>query len=145
MVSNILVLSATYEKPIPFHDLDPLGVLWHGNYVAYMEEAREVFLEKYALRYMQMEVGGYIEPVTHVDIRYKGSFLYGDTVLIEITYLPSKRARIDFEYKFYRKSDHQLMTEASTSHHFLKADTKEVAFSRPDFYKEWQERWNVFE
>lgn len=139
------ILSTIYEKPVPFHDLDPLSVVWHGNYVAYMEEAREAFLDKYALRYMQMAVEGYIEPVTKVDITYKGSFLYGDTIVIEIVYVPTKKARIDFAYKFYRKSDGQLMTEARSTHVFVKADTKEVAYNRPDFYKEWQERWKVFE
>ena len=140
-----MTLTATYEKTVPFHDLDPVGILWHGNYVAYMEEAREFFLQKYGLGYLQMLHQGYIEPVTHVDIDYKGSFQYGDTAVIEVRYVPSKRSRIDLEYRFFRKSDGRLMTQATSSQHFIVADTKEVAFSRPDFYKQWQDKWKVFE
>ena len=140
-----MVLSSTYEKPLPFRDIDSLGVLWHGNYVAYMEEAREAFLAKYSLRQIQMGVDEYILPVTHVDIHYKGAFVYGDTAVIEVEYLPCKRARVDLSYRFYRKSDRFLMTEAVTSHHFFNPATREVAINRPQFYKDWQEQWKVFE
>lgn len=140
-----MTLTSTYEKNIPFRDIDSLGVLWHGNYVAYMEEAREAFLTKFELHQIQMGVGEYILPVTHVDIRYKGAFVYGDTAIITVEYLPCKRARVDLSYKFYRKSDNFLMTEAVTSHHFFNPTTKQVAVNRPDFYKEWQEKWRVFE
>lgn len=29
---------------VPFYDLDPMNIVWHGNYVKYMEEARCDFL-----------------------------------------------------------------------------------------------------
>lgn len=138
-------LFETYEKLIPFRDVDMLGVLWHGCYVAYMEETREAFLSKYGLGKIQSGVDKFILPVTHVDIRYKGAFTYGDTVQIEIEYRPCLRARVDFAYKFYRKSDRFLMTEAVTSHYFFNPSTKEVAVNRPAFYKEWQDKWKVFE
>ena len=142
---KIMKLTATYEKKIPFRDIDSLGVLWHGNYVAYMEEAREAFLAQYDLTKIQLGVGDYILPVTHVDIHYKGAFVYGDAMLIEVEYLPCKRSRVDIAYRFYRKSDRFLMTEAVTSHHFFNPKTREVAVNRPDFYKEWQEQWKVFD
>lgn len=139
-----MVLSSTYEKIIPFRDFDSLGVMWHGNYVAYMEEAREDFLRKFGLHQIQLGIEEYILPVTHVDIRYKGAFVYGDSAIITVKYIPCKRARVDLSYKFYRKSDNFLMTEAVTSHHFFNPTTKQVAVSRPAFYKEWQEKWEVF-
>lgn len=138
------ILSTTLEKRIPFHDIDPLNVLWHGNHVAYMEEAREAFLEKYGIGYTQMGGKGYVEPVVNVNVTYRGSFVYGDTVIVEITYKPTRRASIEFDYKFYRKSDGKLMAEANSKQHFVNENFEPV-FSRPDFYKEWQEKWKVFD
>ena len=137
-------LSMTIEKRIPFRDIDPLNVLWHGNHIAYMEEAREAFLEKYGIGYTQMGGMGYIEPLVNINITYRGSFVYGDTVLIEITYKPSRRAILEFEYTFRRKSDGKTMCEAYSKQHFVNKDFEPV-FSRPDFYKEWQEKWKVFD
>ena len=31
---------------VPFYDLDPMNIVWHGNYVKYMEEARCDFFRK---------------------------------------------------------------------------------------------------
>ena len=36
-------LSTTCEVPITFGDLDPMGIVWHGNYVKFMERGREHF------------------------------------------------------------------------------------------------------
>ena len=137
-------LSLTIEHIVPFHDLDPMGVVWHGNYVALMEEVREAFLEKYELGYLKMLDEGYVEPVTNININYKNSFVYGDTMLLEITYKPTKTARLEFEYKFFRKSDGMLMTEASSTQHFVRRANNELEYSRPDFYTNWQKKWDVF-
>jgi acyl-CoA thioester hydrolase len=32
------------ELEVPFHDVDPLGVVWHGNYYKYLEVARTKML-----------------------------------------------------------------------------------------------------
>lgn len=137
-------LSLTIEHIVPFHDLDPMGVVWHGNYVAIMEEVREAFLEKYELGYLKMLDEGYVEPVTNINLNYKNSFVYGDTMLLEITYKPTKTARLEFEYKFFRKSDGMLMTEASSTQHFVRRANNELEYSRPDFYTNWQKKWDVF-
>ena len=34
------LLSASVEIEIPFHDCDPMQVVWHGNYARYLEVAR---------------------------------------------------------------------------------------------------------
>lgn len=38
-----------YEGAVPFHDCDPLGIVWHGHYYKYLEHARTVLLTGYRL------------------------------------------------------------------------------------------------
>lgn len=38
-----------YEARVPFHDCDPLAIVWHGNYYKYLEIAREKLLARYRL------------------------------------------------------------------------------------------------
>jgi acyl-CoA thioester hydrolase len=33
------------ELEVPFFDLDPMNIVWHGNYVKYLEVARCALLE----------------------------------------------------------------------------------------------------
>ena len=37
------------ELEVPFHDVDPLGVVWHGNYYKYFELARTRLLRERGL------------------------------------------------------------------------------------------------
>ena len=64
---------------------------------------------------------------------------------IEIEYEPSYKACINFKYKFFRVSDGKLMTEATTTQHFVTKESRELELLRPDFYREWQEKWHVFD
>ena len=39
-------ISAEIEFKVEFYDVDSMNVVWHGNYVKYMESARCVLLDK---------------------------------------------------------------------------------------------------
>jgi len=38
--------AVSVELEIPFHDCDPLFVVWHGRYLEYMEVGRQALLLK---------------------------------------------------------------------------------------------------
>ena len=52
-----------------FYDVDPMAVVWHGNYVRYFELARAALMEKFNYGYEQMRESGYFWPI--VDLRVK--------------------------------------------------------------------------
>jgi hypothetical protein len=51
-----------------FYDLDPMNVVWHGNYVRYLEVARCVLLEQIGYGYQEMQRSGYAWPVISPDV-----------------------------------------------------------------------------
>ena len=61
--------SATIELSPAFHDLDPMEVVWHGNYIKYLELARCALLQSFDYDYPQMRESGYLWPI--VDLRTK--------------------------------------------------------------------------
>ena len=61
---------AEVEIEVPFHDVDVMGVAWHGHYVKYLEIARGALLDKIDYNYPQMRDSGYAWPVIDVRIRY---------------------------------------------------------------------------
>jgi len=38
-----------HRQRAPFHDCDPLGIVWHGHYYKYLECAREALFESHGL------------------------------------------------------------------------------------------------
>ena len=45
-------LKASKILDIRFSEVDSMNVVWHGSYMLYFEDAREVFGEQYGLTYM---------------------------------------------------------------------------------------------
>lgn len=135
------LLWAEYERTISFYDIDALRVVWHGNYVKYLETAREVFGHKYGLEYLSFLDHGYIVPVTDLHIQYKQVIPYEETIIIRIEYVPTHASKIIYRYQILRKSDHAVMTEATTTQHFVREDNHETELAAPAFYKEWQKKW----
>ena len=49
------LLSATTELEVQFFDVDSMRVVWHGNYVKYLEVARCELLKLFDYSYLQMD------------------------------------------------------------------------------------------
>jgi acyl-CoA thioester hydrolase len=74
---------AEVELLIPFHDLDPLNIVWHGHYAKYFEQARCALLEKIAYNYEQMRASGYIWPVIDLHVRYVKPLHFNQKVRVQ--------------------------------------------------------------
>lgn len=75
-------LSLTSEIIVPFHDLDPLEIVWHGNYVKYAEIARNRLLQKIGYDYPQMRESGFAWPIIEFKMRYIKPATYGMKLLV---------------------------------------------------------------
>ena len=64
------IREAEVEIEVPFHDVDVMGVVWHGHYVKYLEIARCALLDQIDYNYPQMQDSGYAWPVIDIRIRY---------------------------------------------------------------------------
>lgn len=53
-------LEAEVTMVTSFQDADPMGVIYHGNFFRYFEEARRVLMEKIQYGYRDMQDSGYM-------------------------------------------------------------------------------------
>ena len=136
------MLSLEYDFQVPFYDLDGIQMVWHGNYVKYLEDAREKFGAKYGFEYLHIFNSGYLAPVADMHIKYRNSARISEVLTMKITYVPSRSAKMVFEYLITRKSDNAVIIEAETSQLFV---SREGVFevSTPGFYADWKKRWNI--
>jgi len=70
------------ELEVPFHDIDGLGIVWHGHYYKYLELARTRLL-----RSVRLDAGDVIGPrwrflVVESHLRYTSALRYGDNVRV---------------------------------------------------------------
>jgi acyl-CoA thioester hydrolase len=70
------------ELNVPFHDCDPLGVVWHGHYYKYMELARCEMLTPLGLDGDELVASGHLMYVIESKCRYAQALKYRDRVRV---------------------------------------------------------------
>jgi acyl-CoA thioester hydrolase len=135
-------LRASKEFEVRFSEVDSMGVVWHGAYPLYFEDAREVFGEKYGLTYMGYFDHGYFAPIVELTFHYKKPIRYGMRPRVDIIYRPSEAAKVVFDYEIHDTADESLIATGHSVQVFMDRDYKLVLYS-PDFFMEWRKRWGV--
>lgn len=55
---------------VPFYDNDPMGIVWHGNYIKYLEVARCDMFDKIGYNYIDMNDDGLTYPLAKMDLKF---------------------------------------------------------------------------
>jgi acyl-CoA thioester hydrolase len=109
--------SAEVEIQVQFFDLDPMEIVWHGNYVKYLEVGRCALLDRIGYNYAQMKESGYAWPIIEMNLRYAGSATFGQRLLLRADIVEwENRLRIDY-----------LVSDAASGKRLNRATTTQVA------------------
>jgi acyl-CoA thioester hydrolase len=124
-------LSASIEVEVPFHDVDAMHIMWHGNYIKYFEMARCALLRKFDYDYPQMEASGYLWPVVECSAKYMRPARYGQKLRVEATLLEYEN-RLRMSYAIYDVKSGERLTKGETIQVAIDARTQELQFVSPD-------------
>jgi acyl-CoA thioester hydrolase len=75
--------STSVELEVPFHDCDPLGIVWHGHYYKYLEVARTKMLTPLRLDGEELLETGYRFYVIESRCRHTFPLFYRDRVRVD--------------------------------------------------------------
>jgi acyl-CoA thioester hydrolase len=130
-------LFASTEVTVRFSEVDSMGIVWHGSYAKYFEDAREAFGKKYNLGYLRIFGEGFYAPLVTLDFSYKKPLVYGDVAIVEVIYKNTEAAKICFEYKIFNAKDKSLIATGKSIQVFLDKDYI-LLWTNPEFYAEWK-------
>jgi len=136
-------LSNRTDVRVRFNEADPLGIVWHGHYIRYFEDGREAFGRMHGLSYLDVFKEGYVIPVVSVNCNFKKSVKYGDTIIVETTFIPGFAAKMNFTYKLFNKETGVLVATGSSTQVFLNKDTQWLELNTPEFFKRWKKKHNL--
>ena len=98
------------KQVLPQHT-DHAGVLWHGSYVAWLEEARVQALAAAGLAYADLSAQGLELMVVDLRLRYLQALAHGEAVELRSGLQPQVGVRLPFMTRFL-KADGALAAEA---------------------------------
>ena len=106
------------EITVRYAETDCMGVTHHAVYPVWFEVARTDYIKNAAVSYAEMERRGVMIPVTYVT-----------------RFSP---ARVEFRYECRRKGSPEILTEGTSAHAFVDAETfRPLNFRKalPDIYE----------
>ncbi|MBF2003938.1 MAG: acyl-CoA thioesterase [Chlorogloeopsis fritschii C42_A2020_084] len=89
-----------FEYPVRVqpHHTDYLGVVWHGTYIAWMEEARVECLRSIGIDYAELVALGCDLPVVELSLRYHRSIQLGMVAIVKTRMAEVTGVRINWDY-----------------------------------------------
>lgn len=99
------------ERTVLPQHTDHAGVMWHGAYLAWLEEARVEALAAAGLAYADLSRRGLELPVVSLAIEYRQALQHGDRVQLLSRVLPRQGVKLPWESRFLRP-DGSLAAEA---------------------------------
>ncbi len=123
--------SCEVELTIPFHDLDPLHVVWHGNYYKYFDIARfELFNSCGIDLYRYSQEKGYLFPLTRSSAKYVMPLHHNDRIVCRAT-VTEWQYKISMAFEIRRPMDRMLCAKGASDQVAVKLPDMELQYDIP--------------
>jgi acyl-CoA thioester hydrolase len=124
---------------VRFDEVDSLGIVWHGNYVKYLEDGREAWGRKFGIPYMTLyHTHGYAVPLVKLNMDFKQPLKYDDVFTVETRYVDCPAAKLILHYTIYNAHEEVVLTAESVQV-FLSKETNQMELNVPDFFCAWKQ------
>ncbi|WP_338590486.1 acyl-CoA thioesterase [Shewanella khirikhana] len=128
------LLHAETEIIIPFHDVDPMQITWHGNYLRYFEIVRCELLDKLDYNYRQMQESGFAWPIVDVQIKYVRSSTFGQKIRVSAD-LVEWENRLRINYQVRDAESGERLTKGYTIQAAVDMSNNELCFVTPEVFQ----------
>lgn len=115
---------------VQFFDLDPMNVVWHGNYVKYLEFARCDMLSKIGYTYDDMKKDGFAYPVAKMDLKFIKPALFMQKLKI-VTTLVELEPSLNIKYEIFDAKTNEKIFTAKSMQICVDINTLESVYTAP--------------
>lgn len=105
----------TYPVRVHPHHTDYAGIVWHGTYLTWMEEARVECLRSIGINFADLVALGCDLPVVELSIRYHRSIPLGMDALVKTRMADVTGVRINWDYAIISPDGQQLYVTAKVT------------------------------
>lgn len=129
------ILRASVDTRPQFYDVDPMGIVWHGNYAKFFEIARVELLGVIDYGYAKMEESGFAWPIVDMQIKYIQPVRLLQEIVVEASLLEwENRLKIGFEIR--DKATGKRCTRASAVQVAVDMASNQMQWETPPILRE---------
>lgn len=123
----------TIELRPRYSETDQMGVIYHANYLVWMEMGRTEWCKAHGFSYKDMEREGVLLAVVEANCRYLSPARYDDPIAVTATMSEANRRMVRFEYEIRNAESGALLATGFTRHIFCNRDLQPA--SLPERYR----------
>ena len=124
------MIFAEIQVKAQFYDLDPMQVVWHGNYPRFLEEARCALLDKIGYNYTEMAASGYAWPIVDLRIKYVRPIRFAQSIRVTAN-LAEYENRLRIGYRILDAESGEVLTKATTIQLAVEVSSGEMCLEAP--------------
>src|SRR6202050_3203657 len=109
---------------VRYAETDQMGIVYHANYLVWMEVGRVEYCRASGFRYRDLEAEGVLLAVVEAHCRYLSPALYDEEVIVSTGIEEATPRAVRFAYRINSADDGRLLAEGSTKHVFCGRDRK---------------------
>lgn len=128
---------------VPFYDVDPMNIVWHGNYIKYLEQARCDMFSKIGYTYMDMYNDGFMYPIAKMEFKFIKPSTFGDKLRVECE-LKDIEPAINIKYTIYNEETGEKIFKAKSMQICVDKHSMQSIYAEPVNLKEKIEQYENF-
>jgi acyl-CoA thioester hydrolase len=109
---------------VRYAETDQMGVVYHANYLVWMEVGRVEYYRARGMRYRDMEKEGVLLAVVEAHCRYLSPAQYDEEILIRTRIEEASSRKVRFGYDLFSCDDGRRLAEGFTVHVFMGHDRR---------------------
>jgi acyl-CoA thioester hydrolase len=125
------------------HHTDYSGVVWHGTYITWMEEARVESLRSLGIEYADWVAQGLELPVVELSLRYHRAVQMGQSVAVRTRIAATEGVRLLWDYEIRSAETQELYVTAQVTLVGVDRDKNKIIRQLPPTLKEALTRLSV--
>ncbi|GAA3323991.1 hypothetical protein GCM10020331_050080 [Ectobacillus funiculus] len=98
-----MYISEKKRVEVRYAETDQMGVVYHANYVIWLELGRTQLIEDLGLSYVEMEKQGIVSPVLDLQVTYRKAMRYGERALVKTWIEALNPLRVVYGYEVYNE------------------------------------------
>ncbi|MCM3453793.1 acyl-CoA thioesterase [Heyndrickxia oleronia] len=133
-----MIISET-DIQVRYAETDQMGVVYHANYLVWLELGRTKLIEDLGFKYADMENEGVLSPVVDIEISYKKPVRYGEVAKVKTWIEEYDGIRVVYGYEVLTEGG-ELSVIAKSKHVCVKKETFRPISIRKRF-PDWHEAY----
>lgn len=132
------------QRRVSFNETDVMGIVWHGNYLRYFEEASAELGRKCGLSYQDYGEARVYAPVVQLHVDYHGPVMLEESIVVEARYVWCEGAKLHTEFFIYT-ANRSIAVTGYTIQMFVDASSRAILLATPEILEKCRQRWQAGE